>query len=160
MKFETEMNAEVTKYNPRKELHGDEGVMAGDINITANLPVSVLSLIAVDEFDFEAVLYNDNEELKQLCFNRLDFFREFDDMRLELTLDEDTDPIIMNNVKIKKLSAELLPGKRVDLSFQAQMHPNEEESGELHVSMLKAGVRVSVSNQSGQSDIEDNADAA
>ena len=146
----------VTKYNPRRELHGDEGVLAGDIDVTVNLPIEALDQITVDESNFKAMLYKEHGDPKQLCLKKLEFFREFADMRIELALgpEPEREKIVLNEVKIKKFVADVLPRHRVDLSFQVQLHPNERESGELHSVYVREAVGINVTPGSGQLDIE------
>jgi hypothetical protein len=153
MHLQTEMNAEIKNWNSRTEGKGKNKVMAGDIKVTANMPVSAIKKIMVDKHDFD-FMYKANGDLKQFCFDEIPFFREFPllDMFIETSDDWTLD---LPDVKVKNISAKFLPGKRIDLTFTAQVHVDEETSGHIHAAAACICVKVRLQSVGGQKDLGD-----
>lgn len=147
--------AEVTNWNPRTEKHGEERVMAGDVDIRVDQPVEILEQIVVDKADFRKLLYKNNGELRALCLKPLQFHREFKAMEL-IFFDEDVNIVLkVYAKKVKGLVAEIEAGYRVKLKFQAQVEVNEDESGELHGMSVMSGVAIELKAGGGQADLEE-----
>jgi hypothetical protein len=152
-------DAEVTNWNPRTEKHGEEKIMAGDISIRVNLPVEILSEIAVDKVDFRKFMYKGDGELKSLCLEPLKFHREFDDMEMTLELGEDN-VLSLAAEKVKDLVAKVEAGYRVTLSLKVQVQVDERASGELHGAAAMSGVGIELQKGGKQMDLEDKDAAA
>ena len=150
--------AKITNWNPRTERHGEEEVMAGDIDIVTNQPVEVLGDIAVDLVDWRGFLYKDSGEVRSLCLEPLRFHREFTEMELAfLAANEDDDVVLSVHVnKVKKIVAEIENGYRVNLKFQAQVEVDRDESGAIHELEVVQGVAFELQKADKQADIEDN----
>lgn len=144
---------EVKKWNARTERHGDERVMAGDIGVVVNVPIDTVEQVPVDKVDFKKIFYKGDGALKATCLDKLTFHREYEDMTLKLTFEDDSE-LNLHAERVKKIVAELQPGYRALLSFQVQITVDEGESGAIHAATTAGGVMVSMS-KGGQKDIED-----
>lgn len=147
-----EVEMKISGVNLRSEKHGDEEVPATDINLEANMPLSILNQISVDEINWGDMLWKEDDEMKGHCITNINFHREYQDQELHVYVNED-EPIKFSEVTIKRVKAEPVPGRRVILKLQAQVHPDKEQNGELSYA-LHEHVRVDIL-PSKQADIED-----
>lgn len=141
--FEFTSLAKMTSGNPRKERHGEEGgELALDLDFAVETEAGVLNQMALgDEFDWQA-LYDQDGQVKNIGLKRLVFTREFEDHTMTLTVGDRQHTF--EEVHLKKFSAEPVFGNRVNLKFQAQTHPNEDDVGPVLEGLVN-GCEVSIS---------------
>ncbi len=147
--------AKITNWNPRTERHGEQEIMAGDIDIRTNQPVEVLEQIVVDKADFKTFLYKNNGEVKAFCLKPFQFHREFKDMELAFLNEDDEVMLSVHASKVRNFVAEVEAGHRVILKFQAQIEVDRDESGEIHELETLQGISFELCEAGKQTDIEE-----
>lgn len=129
-----EMTMEVTNINTGTENHGDEVVLATDISLLANLPVEALSKFSDTDKDWEKIwkslLWNKKGEITGHCLSHIEFQHEFVEHIVRIH-DEDGNVMEFSEARIRKFMAVPLPGYRISLKFQARVHPDKRQNGEL-----------------------------
>lgn len=129
-----EMTMDVTNINPSTENHGDEIKMATDISLRANMAVDILSKFSDNDKDWAStwkkLLWNKDGEITGHCLDSFEFKHEFKEHTFRIA-DEDGNLMEFNDTKISKFVARPVPGHRIELTFQARVHPNKKQNGEL-----------------------------
>lgn len=130
------------KFNSRKEFHGDDRVLAGDVKIEANCSNSIL-----DHFDksLRKMLYRKPKESTEQTNLALDdgltekkmphleplkWNDEFPGYELSISTGL-SDPLVFHDVKLSGFVFEALQGGSVKVNFTAQMNLDKEQSGEM-----------------------------
>lgn len=125
-----ELDAAVTNINLRREKHGDDRVIAVDLNVTVEVSPKVLDQLSANtEESFEKILYSDNGNLKQSTLDKLEFNTEFENhvVKLNSRALEDDYAKEFDDAKLVKFKAIPKNGHIISLTFQIQLHPSEDQ---------------------------------
>lgn len=137
--------ADVTNVNPRKENHGDEHVLASDLNI------KVLSAsTGLDEYvpGLSEFLFDDgaprNQSVKVSLRSALEPFTfTIEDLSQGGLFGAPFEPFTLESVKVKVKAVEPMAGNQMRLTLQVQTHPTPAQSGLLDM-MNKETIVVSL----------------
>lgn len=153
-----ETTMEVTNINTKTENHGDEVILATDVDVSVNLPVEFLAKFSDTDKDWaktwKTLLWNKDGEITGHCLSNIEFHHEFKDHTV-LIRDEDGETMELEKAKIRKFRAEPLPGYRVNLKFQMRVYPDKVQNGEL-TALQKQETDIEVM-ESPQADMFENA---
>lgn len=134
----------IVNYNSRKEKHGDESVLAGDLKVESTCANSVL-----DHFDksLRKMLYRKPKgvaeqtnlelgddgltELKMPHLAPQKWDDSFPGYTLAIDPDGLSDPLEFDDVELTGFTFEALQGGSVKVTFTAKLHPDKEQAGEL-----------------------------
>jgi hypothetical protein len=123
-------NAILKDVNPRKENHGDELKLAADLKLEVVLPFTVLHELTSTDVPWEFFCWDKStEEVRPMGIDHFALDTKLDDHVIHLTIGENV--ITFDGVTLKKFRAKPIDGKRVELSFQAQIYPVKD-----HLAML------------------------
>lgn len=139
----------VSNVNPRAEKHGDDRVIACDINLKTTISADVLNsfspglkeaLYERPERSKQAALISGDEEAIEGPALRFDGVLDSVQIKKEYIgygtrivwgdLAGSVD-IVIGDCKVCKISAKLMPGGSCELSFQVQSRPSAQQMGEL-----------------------------
>lgn len=124
-----ELDASITNVNLRREKHGDDRVVAVDLSIVLEVSPEVLDQLAMNGDEaFEKILYSENGNLKQSTLDQLAFSSEFEKhiVVINNSLDE-KHAKEFDDAKLCKFKATPKNGHIIDLSFQIQLHPSDDQ---------------------------------
>jgi len=124
-----EIEGKATNVNLRREKHGDDRVVAIDVNFVLEVSPAILDQLSANtEEKFEKILYSENGNLKQSTLDGMNFNTEFDNhvVILNSSIDENYAKEF-DDAKLCKFKASPRNGHIIDLSFQVQLHPSEEQ---------------------------------
>lgn len=129
-------NAILKDVNPRKENHGEDLVLAADLNLQVVMPGSILMQLTNLEAAWEFFCWDASTE--EVRPNGVDHFvlqSRFDAHVLLVTINDKT--MVFDDVTLKKFKVNPIDGKRVELTFQAQIYPKKNQIAELVEAMME-----------------------
>lgn len=141
----TEQNAKLTSVSPRAELHGEEHVLACDLNFKITTSNAILDMFSpsLKETFFESKKDPEQKELdindddylpllKHKEIGKVDWDYKGAGYRVILAIGISGEAdIIFINAKITKFKFEMKQGGSVDTTFQVQVNPEPEEVGKI-----------------------------
>ncbi len=153
MLLEFSAQSKIENVNFRKEKHGEDEVLAVDVKVSCELPVSMLHDFCIDqpEMTFSEFFYRDDGSLREFCLGKVDLTAEIFNHGVSFqTLSEMVEPIDLDDVKINKFSFVLLPYRKVSMTFRVQKslddmnNEAEEQTISKLAEMIKRGVKFTV----------------
>ena len=142
------------------ELHGDERKLRVDVDMKTQVPAETLAKLAIvkkDAPDYQHMLFSDDGKPKATGQKGIDFEPEFEDHILSVHLTGDR-AHAYGVKRLKKFKAKPAANGLVDLSFQAQIYPDNQECLWELAGLLKYDNEISISKPA-QKDIEEEADS-
>lgn len=150
-----QIGAVITNLNPRPEKHGKtEKALAYDINFKiVEVDCEVLQQLSVDEkMDYQGFFYDDKGAVKASGIGKLVFGREYEEhyIRIDFELAVTEKFIRFKPNKIRNFVAEPTFGKKMNLTFQAQLNPSDEDLVFLNHALTKDKVLLTIEGPSQQ----------
>jgi hypothetical protein len=145
----------VLNWNQRTENHGEEQELASDLSLVVSVPCQVLSDIS-ESIPWENMLWNGEGMVLDLKFSKIRF-----DMRYEnykLILYAEGSETSFTEVRLRKFVAIPKDGRRVELKFQAQLHPKPKQIEALGKALTSERVSVKIEAPKGAVEINERAD--
>lgn len=123
-----EIIAELVHLNTRKEMHGDESILACDLKFKVVLPAEdLLSQVFIgDPAPFYNAFWTDTGQQREPTLSKISMSHVLNDHILRISVGI-SDWITCDDVTLKKLNWTAENGRTVNLTFTAQMNPDEEE---------------------------------
>lgn len=146
-------NALLKDVNPRKENHGEDLVLAADLNLQVVMPSSTLIELTNIEAAWEYFCWDIST--KEVRPNGVDHFvlqSRFDAHVLLVTIGDKT--MVFDDVTLKKFKVNPIHGMRVELTFQAQIYPEKNQIAELVEAMMEQ-VKIKIDTPRQQDLVED-----
>lgn len=151
--------ATATNLNIRIEKHGDEKVIALDVDFKMLVKVGWLNKLAIDtESDYDSLMFETNGEVKLTSIGKIEFTSEFEEHGFIVTMDnKNKKTITLEDVTIKKFRAIPEFGHKVTVKFQVQCHPTGAQHDFLRNLATKEGAFIKIT-QPAQGDLLENED--
>lgn len=145
----------ITNINTRTEKHGDDNVLALDLQIEARMPNEALSMfsstlknaIYFKDESIQGDLVDDKTHapnLRNPLLGPLKWGAEMEHMQVRIHHGvRDEDDIVFSEAKINKFKFICQEGGTVVIAFRAQVHPTEKDAAKL-LTLIQSEVHVSV----------------
>ena len=146
-------NAILKDVNPRKEHHGEELLLAADLKLQVVMPGSILTELTDAKAAWEFFCWDQSTE--EVRPNGVDHFAleaHFDAHVLHVSIGEKT--MTFEDVRLKKFKVKPIDGKRVELTFQAQIYPQKNQVAEL-AEMMMEQVKIKIDTPRQQDLVEE-----
>ena len=128
--------------NPRKENHGEDLVLATDLKLQVVMPGSIMDELTDTKAAWEFFCWDQStEEVRPNGVDHFALSAQFDAHVLHVSIGEKT--MTFDDVTIKKFKAKPIDGKRVELTFQAQIYPQKNQLAEL-AEMIMEQVKIKI----------------
>lgn len=135
-------NAVLSNWNPRIEKHGEDHEFASDLTFTVSVPGSVLNDLSFPDAPWNALIWDKDDNVRDIGITEFKFDTRYLNHKFIMTVGSD-DEFAFSDATIRKISATPKAGKRVELKFQAQIHPEDSTLKEIKAA-LKRDSAVSV----------------
>ena len=147
-------NAILKDANPRKENHGEELVLATDLKLQIVMPGNILTELTDTKAAWEFFCWDQStEEVRPNGVDHFALSARFDTHVLHVSIGDKT--MTFEDVTLKKFKAKPIDGKRVEMTFQAQIYPQKAQLAEL-AEMIMEQVKIKI-DQPRQQDLVENA---
>lgn len=142
-------NAILSNWNPRTEHKGDDLDLASDLTFTVSVPASVLNDLTSGDIDWLSLLWDAEENCRDIGVTSLAFDVKF--INHKFILIGSRKELAFTEATIRKIVATPKAGKRVELKFQAQIHPEDDQLKEIAIALKgdKISVKIEVLKSSG-----------
>ena len=147
-------NSILKDVNPRKENHGENLVLATDLKLLVVMPGSILTEITDTKAAWEFFCWDQSTE--EVRPNGVDHFAleaRFDDHVLNIFIGDKA--MTFEGVTLKKFKAKPIDGKRVEMTFQAQIYPVKDQIAML-ANVLMEQIKIKI-DPPRQQDLVENA---
>jgi hypothetical protein len=129
-------NAILKDANPRKEFNGDEKVLATDLSLQIVMPGSILTELTDTKAAWEFFCWDQStEEVRPNGMDHFALSAHFDAHVLHVSIGDKT--MTFEDVTLKKFKAKPIDGKRVEMTFQAQVYPTKGQLADLAEMMME-----------------------
>ena len=139
--------------NPRKENHGEDLVLATDLKLQVVMPGSILTEITDTKAAWDFFCWDKSSE--EVRPNGVDHFAleaRFDDHVLHIFVGDKT--MTFEGVTLKKFKAKPIDGKRVEMTFQAQIYPVKDQIAML-ANVLMEQIKIKIDEPRQQDLVKD-----
>lgn len=155
----------VTNVNARTEKHGEDNVLALDLQIEARMSNDALSMFSPtlkNAFYFrdesiQGELIDDKTHapnLRNPLIGTIKYGAEFDHMQVRIHHGvRDEDDIVFSDAKVDKFKFICQEGGTVVIAFRAQVHPTEKDAAKL-LTLIQSEVHVSVISEVSDTDLQ------
>ena len=135
-------NAILKDANPRKENHGEDLVLATDLNLQGLKRGNMLTELTDTKAAWEFFCWDQStEEVRPNGVDHFALSARFDAHVLHVSVGDKT--MTFEDVTLKKFKAKPIDGKRVELTFQAQIYPLKAQLAEL-AEMIQEQIKVKI----------------
>ena len=146
-------NAILKDANPRKENHGEELVLATDLKLQVVMPGNILTELTDTKAAWEFFCWDQSTE--EVRPNGVDHFAleaRFDDHVLNIFIGDKA--MTFEGVTLKKFKAKPIDGKRVEMTFQAQIYPVKDQIAML-ANVLMEQIKIKIDEPRQQDLVKD-----
>lgn len=127
------LQATLKNVNNRKESHGDERILAIDLDFIADVPRELIDQFAVDKVKLSTAFWDKDGKPKYPQLGNQCLSMQYDNHRIQVTENGTNtnepfiDGFVFSGCKIKKVKFNANNNGVAELSFQAQMTPQSKD---------------------------------